>query len=676
MSDPVVQVTEFTTGLNPGSVPYALAVGGDGNMWFTDAGTPVAVGLISTSGQITEFSSILNPGSGPVNIALGADGNLWFTDGGLKGIARMTTSGQITEFSSGLNPGSLPTQIAAGGDGNLWFIDRGTTKAIGRITTSGQITEFSSGLNPGSLPVTIAAGADGNLWFGDVGTTKEIGRISTSGQITEFSSGLNPGSLPESIAPGADGNLWFVDEGSTAAIGRISTSGQITEFSSGLNPGSQLAYIAPGADGNLWFTDVGSTKAIGRISTSGQITEFSSGLNPGSIPLQIAPGADGNLWFTDEGRTKAIGRVDIGALGSLQAPPTISGSGQAGSADGCEGGQWATWAGFMPSGSLFSFDGFQWLRDGTAIVGARGQSYTPTPGDVGHQLACSLTVTYPVPFLVTTPATSAAITVKAGPVGGNGGGSVGGNGGGSVGGNGGLSVARLKSFATSGATLRVTITCDGSIGRACAGEATVVTKERLRGRTVVSVSVRGRGHRPRVKTVTLTVARRRFRVPAGHSATLVLTLNQIGKQLLGKFYRLPVRLSLASTNVPVRTIALAYPRVDASTLIHYTAAFNAGYTIMQAFSVTGLPARALIELRCHGAGCPFTDRTIHPRKRDVTLTSIFGDAHLLPGATVYVGISALNMIGEAEVIRVRAGAGPQQTDLCLVPDLRRPQRCR
>ena len=41
---------------------------------------------------------------------------------------------------------------------------------------------------------------------------------------------------------------------------------------------------------------------------------------------------------------------------------------------------------------------------------------TPRPaGDVGHRLACRLTVTYPLPFSVTATATSAAVTVQAAP---------------------------------------------------------------------------------------------------------------------------------------------------------------------------------------------------------------------------------------------------------------------
>jgi hypothetical protein len=69
-----------------------------------------------------------------------------------------------------------------------------------------------------------------------------------------------------------------------------------------------------------------------------------------------------------------------------------------------------------PSTSLYPFDGYQWLRDGGVIAGQTGPSYTPTSGDVGHQLACAITGTYAVPFLVTVSGASAAITVQAVPV--------------------------------------------------------------------------------------------------------------------------------------------------------------------------------------------------------------------------------------------------------------------
>ena len=80
-ADPVAQITEFSSGLNTGSVPVGVAAGADGNLWFTDESvTTPAVGRVTPAGTITEFSTGLNTGSIPGSITPGPDGNLWFTD--------------------------------------------------------------------------------------------------------------------------------------------------------------------------------------------------------------------------------------------------------------------------------------------------------------------------------------------------------------------------------------------------------------------------------------------------------------------------------------------------------------------------------------------------------------------------------------------------------------------
>jgi hypothetical protein len=55
------------------------------------------------------------------------------------------------------------------------------------------------------------------------------------------------------------------------------------------------------------------------------------------------------------------------------------------------------------------------LHDGTPIAGQTAPTYTPTAGDIGHQLACPVTVTYPLPFSLTATATSPAITIQPAP---------------------------------------------------------------------------------------------------------------------------------------------------------------------------------------------------------------------------------------------------------------------
>ncbi len=150
------------------------------------------------------------------------------------------------------------------------------------------------------------------------------------------------------------------------------------------------------------------------ITPCGTITEFSTGLQASnaSTPEDIAPGPDGNMWFTDRGATRAIGRVGAGAPEDLVSPPVVSGGGQAGTPQLCSA-SWSTWAFQQPSASLFGFDGYRWLLDGSQIV--TGQSYTPTVSNIGHQLACAETVTYPL-LNVSASATSAPLTVVAASV--------------------------------------------------------------------------------------------------------------------------------------------------------------------------------------------------------------------------------------------------------------------
>jgi streptogramin lyase len=414
---PIGAITEFSTGLNPGANPAQVQAGSDGNLWFTDRSG--AVGRITTAGAITEFSSGLNPGASDQSMAMGPDGNMWFSDNGTTRAIGMInpTTHAISEFSSGLNPGSLPLGIAPGPDGNVWFTDNGVTKAIGVIDlTTHAISEFSSGLNAGSSPQQgMITGPDRNVWFLDSGTTRAIGMINpTTHTITEFSSGLNPGSSPNaSLVVGPDGALWFNDNGTTKAIGRIDPATHaISEFSSGMNAGANLGRITVGPDGNIWFGDKGTTPSIGTINpTTHVITQYSAGLNAGSLPGGIWTGSDGNIWFTDQGAIRAIGRAGAGAPAASVAAPSVTGSGGVGVAKACGGDAWSTWAGQQPSHNAYGFDGYQWLLDGSPIAGATHPSYTPTPGDVGHQLSCMVTVTYPL-LVVTVSATSAAVLVK------------------------------------------------------------------------------------------------------------------------------------------------------------------------------------------------------------------------------------------------------------------------
>jgi streptogramin lyase len=377
------------------SEPSGVAAGADGNVWFTEY-KGERIGRITPAGTVSEFS-VPTERARPEGIAPGPEGNLWFTERKGNKIGVITPAGTITEYAIPTAE-SEPEAIAPGADGNMWFTEYKADK-IGRITPTGAITEFPVP-TPESGPLGIAAGPDGNIWFTEF-KGDQIGRITPSGSVIEFPlPSAEQG--PWRIAPGPDGNLWFT-EFRGDRIGRITPNGVVTEFPIP-TADSLPTNIAAGPDGNVWFTEFKGDQ-IGRITPVGAIAEFPL---PGaeSDPGGLATGPDGSMWFA-ESNANSIGRIGTGAAEPSVSAPQLSGGAQVGTPQTCST-SWAAWDSMQPSPTLFDFDGYRWLLGGAQI--ATGPSYTPTHEQIGAQLSCSETVTYPL-LDVTDSASSAAVAV-------------------------------------------------------------------------------------------------------------------------------------------------------------------------------------------------------------------------------------------------------------------------
>jgi hypothetical protein len=136
---------------------------------------------------------------------------------------------------------------------------------------------------------------------------------------------------------------------------------------------------------------------------------------PPHIPSGIAAGPDGDMWFTDNGDKAAIAPVGTGQAAAAVSAPRLSGLAFTRYRLVCSA-TCTDWDGLTPSSSLFSFDGFRWLRNGVAAAGRLSSSYTPVAADVGHRLARAASVTYPLPLLATAVSTSSPATIRSAPV--------------------------------------------------------------------------------------------------------------------------------------------------------------------------------------------------------------------------------------------------------------------
>ena len=408
-------IRELALGSSQRIYLFGLATGSDGAVWFADLGCiglgHCAIGRIDVRGRLAVFTRGLNPDSVPFQIALGPDGNLWFTDeGSHPAIGRVTPAGRITEFSRGLRRDTTPFAITLGPSHHLWFTSQGRYPAIGEITTRGRITLRHRGLRRGSTPFGIAATPRG-VWFTDHGCAGggrcQLGHVTPAGRVTESRRGLRGDAKPLAIATGFGGAAWFADN--AGAIGEITANGRVSEHA--LPAGSAPVGIGAGQDGNMWFTDEGTSPSIGRITAQGQVRAFAAGLEQGTLPAAITPASDGTMWFTDEGGTAAIGRIATGAPAAVGRDPLVSGSPRPGATLTCRPPSFAPWAALVPGAPAYGFDGYRWLRDGVA-TGATGVGFQVRARDAGHRLTCRVTGTYPSPFLTTAVGRAPAVTVR------------------------------------------------------------------------------------------------------------------------------------------------------------------------------------------------------------------------------------------------------------------------
>lgn len=248
--------------VDAGARTFGIATAADGRVWFANQqGNDQGIGRLDADGG--NYTFIPTGSTAALQaVAIGPDGNPWFTEwfgGGSIGTVR--SGGTVVRFPVGSNAGY---GLTAGPDGNVWFaeLNRNNSGEYVRVTPSGDATRWP--VDTGAADMATDAG--GNLWLvSESGSTSHnIIKIDAAGQELARFNAPQPGL--RQIALGPDGAMWFTMY-EAGKIGRIDGNGAIqTWVADPANPTARPFDIVWGPDGDMWYT-VADSGAIGRIGT-------------------------------------------------------------------------------------------------------------------------------------------------------------------------------------------------------------------------------------------------------------------------------------------------------------------------------------------------------------------------------------------------------------------------
>lgn len=517
----------FITGAD---APNGVAVNGTDIYWANTGPCLDSIARASLDGTGVDQSFIAGPDgpSGPFGIALDARYLYWANGFGYDSIGTADLDGSNVDESF-IASGSRPCAVAVDADHVYWASSGG---AIGRANYDG------TGIDPGFLqganaPCGLAVDSTHIYWTNTGGTT--IGRANLDGSQSDQSFVTGAGA-PCGIA--VDGDHVYWGNSATGTIGRANLDGSQADQSF-ITGATQPCGVAVDSI-VVTATPPSSTAppAIYGTPAPGQTLTCSQGGWSGSPVKSYAyqwlrdgiaigtatdsgyavPTADGGHTLACRVTARNIAgqasatslRVRVAAPPASTVAPRITGTATVGRTVWCAVG---TWAGWLPRSYSY-----EWLRDGSVIVGAVALGYTVSMPDAGHTLTCRVTAT-DIPGLAS--ATSAGVRVRVpAPK---------------------LSVTvppRVR-----GTTVVLTLTCTAAVGRRCTGSETLTTTEHRSGKKVLGISSYGR----RTVATVVTVGRTTPSIAAGHSKVVTLRLTARGRALLERFHQLPGRLTVRLT---------------------------------------------------------------------------------------------------------------------------------
>ena len=618
------------------------------------------------------------------------------------------SGGALTEQGTGVLSGpdtsSDPlTAVVSPNGHNLYVANAGGSVSTFSIGPGGALTQQGTGVISGSSssssPHGLAVSPNGqNLYVTNFG----VGSVSTfsigsGGALTQQGTGVMSGSStssePQAAAVSPNGQDLYVANSATGSVSTFSIGpgGALTNQGTDVMSGAQPMGLAVTPNGqDLYVANFGlGTVSTFSIGSGGALTQQGSGVLSGSdtssAPIGVAVSPNGqDLYVANDGQG-TVSTFSIGSGGAITqqgAPGVMSGTTTTSDPMGVvvspdQGPSAAFSATIAPAGSATTFNAQASLAGSTAIAahvwtfGDGAGTHGPlvshvfaSPGTYNVTLtltdadACSVfgPFTGQSPFCVTDPAatTSQTITVPRA-----------------------TTTATIVSASASGDHVALTFACNGGAAtNRCAGPVTLTSHVTTRGDATIgvdaSVKQNKKAKRPK-KTTVVKVASGSYSVATGNRVTVKLTLNSAGQKLLSRFYRLPSTVKVGGTTPITKAVAFSYGRIRSP--FSFTWVFNAGFSVAQKLTITGLPHKPKVTVICHGGGCPFARRTFSPHGKQLALASDLKHRHLAPHTTLELEITAANDVGKVAIFTILSGQSPSLAERCLPPGARKPVVC-
>jgi len=241
---------------SPYSIPIALKVDFDNNIWIAVVDTNMILMYNQNSKEFEQFLRLPTSESGPSALLLDDNGNVWFAEAlsGRIGVVDSKTF-EITEFASD-TPLSEPFALLFDKSGSLWIAEH-TGPGITKFDPILETFDHVKAPNPESLPFGMAIDKYDNIWFGQH-VIDELGVYDPyNDQLIEVSI-PTPESFTQFITADDKGDIWFVEQ-RTKKLGVVSISSV---------PGQARAVTDGGSGPSFNYAEIVSPLIAGGIVVS------------------------------------------------------------------------------------------------------------------------------------------------------------------------------------------------------------------------------------------------------------------------------------------------------------------------------------------------------------------------------------------------------------------------